>query len=166
MIQKKRFFIAGLVLLIIVALVLAVDAFQRQQLVVPQGTSTPLPAGSIPIYLDGQLVGGFVPADLEKLNKVSFVDAADQKPQDGWLLSDVILLYVNPEKLSGQARVIVSSASRDKSIELTWTEIQEPLNMVMFDLSNRGTLKLVSLLPRLDTRDEWVQDVDRIEIIQ
>ena len=34
----------------------------------------------------------------------------------------------------------------------------------MFDLSNRGTLKLVSLLPKLDTRDEWIQDVDRIEI--
>ncbi len=37
-------------------------------------------------------------------------------------------------------------------------------NMVMFDLSNRGTLKLVSLLEKLDTRDEWVQDVDRIEV--
>jgi hypothetical protein len=34
----------------------------------------------------------------------------------------------------------------------------------MFDLSGRGTLKLVSLLPRLDVRDEWVQDVDKIEI--
>ncbi len=34
----------------------------------------------------------------------------------------------------------------------------------MFDLSNRGTLKLVSVLPKLDGRNEWVQDVDRIEI--
>ncbi len=34
----------------------------------------------------------------------------------------------------------------------------------MFDLSNRGTLKLVSVLPKLDTRDEWVQDVDSIEV--
>lgn len=34
----------------------------------------------------------------------------------------------------------------------------------MFDLSNRGTLKLVSLLEKLDTRDEWVQDVDKIEM--
>jgi hypothetical protein len=35
----------------------------------------------------------------------------------------------------------------------------------MFDLAGRGTLKLVSVLERLDTRDEWVQDVDRIEIM-
>ncbi len=35
----------------------------------------------------------------------------------------------------------------------------------MFDLSNRGTLKLVSVLQKLDTRDEWVQDVDSIEVV-
>jgi len=34
----------------------------------------------------------------------------------------------------------------------------------MFDLAGRGTLKLVSKLERLDIRDEWVQDVDRIEV--
>ena len=34
----------------------------------------------------------------------------------------------------------------------------------MFDLSNRGNLKLVSVLDKLDARDEWVQDVDRIEV--
>jgi hypothetical protein len=34
----------------------------------------------------------------------------------------------------------------------------------MFDLSNRGTLKLVSKLEKLNTRDEWVQDVDKIEV--
>jgi hypothetical protein len=38
--------------------------------------------------------------------------------------------------------------------------------MVMFDLSGRGTLKLVSTLERLDVRDEWVQDVDKIEVTQ
>jgi hypothetical protein len=36
----------------------------------------------------------------------------------------------------------------------------------MFDLSSRGTLKLVSVLERLDVRDEWVQDVDKIEVIR
>jgi hypothetical protein len=34
----------------------------------------------------------------------------------------------------------------------------------MFDLSSRGTLKLASTLERLDTRDEWIQDVDKIEV--
>jgi hypothetical protein len=37
--------------------------------------------------------------------------------------------------------------------------------MVLFDLSSRGTLKLVSLLEQLNTRAEWVQDVDRIEVV-
>jgi hypothetical protein len=37
--------------------------------------------------------------------------------------------------------------------------------MVMFDLSGRGTLKLVSkTLENFSTRDEWVQDVDKIEV--
>jgi hypothetical protein len=60
--------------------------------------------------------------------------------------------------------VIVSSSSRDKSAQLTWAEIDDPANWVMFDLSGRGTLKLVSVLEKLDTRDEWVQDVDLIEL--
>ncbi len=34
----------------------------------------------------------------------------------------------------------------------------------MFDLSNRSTLKLVSVMPTLDEREEWVQDTDRIDI--
>jgi hypothetical protein len=76
----------------------------------------------------------------------------------------VILLYVNAGKLDADSLVTVSSSSRDKSATLTWTEVDDPANWVMFDLSNRGTLKLVSVLEELDTRDEWVQDVDRIEI--
>jgi hypothetical protein len=58
----------------------------------------------------------------------------------------------------------VSSSSREKTAQLTWEEVEDPANHVMFDLSGRGTLKLVSVLERLDVRDEWVQDVDKIEI--
>ena len=58
----------------------------------------------------------------------------------------------------------MSSSSRGKTAELTWAEVDESTNMVMFDLATRGTVKLVSLLEKLDTRDEWVQDVDKIEI--
>jgi hypothetical protein len=58
----------------------------------------------------------------------------------------------------------VSSSSRDKSAQVTWAEVNDPENMVMFDLSGRGTLKLVSKLERLDVRDEWIQDIDRIDI--
>jgi hypothetical protein len=79
------------------------------------------------------------------------------------LLRDVLLLHVAREDLA-DTRISVSSSSRDKSAQLTWAEVDEAANMVMFDLSGRGTLKLVSLLEKLDVRDEWVQDVDKIEI--
>lgn len=73
-------------------------------------------------------------------------------------------LYLDADQLSPQTRIIVSSASRNKSAQLTWQEVNDRENMVMFDLSNRGTLKLVSLLEKLDMRDEWIQDIDRIEV--
>jgi hypothetical protein len=71
---------------------------------------------------------------------------------------------VEEEKLKPDSAITVSSSVRDKSAQLTWAEVEDPANWVLFDLSNRGTLKLVSVLESLDTRDEWVQDVDRIEI--
>ena len=141
-----------------VGVVLGVDALRR--------TSGPptLAPGSIPIHLDGQLLGGFSPADLEQLEKVSFIDAEQGKKQEGWLLRDVLLLHVDGDKLQATSTLIVSSSSRDRRAELTWAEVDDPANRVMFDLSSQGTLKLVSVLDKLDTRDEWVQDVDSIEI--
>ncbi len=56
------------------------------------------------------------------------------------------------------------SNHREKEVTLTWAEVTDPANKIMFDISGRGTLKLVSLLPRLDARDEWVQDTDEISI--
>jgi hypothetical protein len=63
-----------------------------------------------------------------------------------------------------RTEITVTSTSRNKSARLTWEEVNDPDNWVMFDLSGRGTLKLVSQLDRLNVRDEWVQDTDRIEI--
>jgi hypothetical protein len=95
---------------------------------------------------------------------VSFVEPVENKTEEGWLLRDILLLYVKEGKLAAASAITVSSSVRDKSAQLTWAEVEDPANRVMFDLSNRGTLKLVSVLEKLDTRDEWVQDVDRIEI--
>ena len=80
------------------------------------------------------------------------------------MLRDVLRLYLPSAELTPETIVTVISNHRGKSVQLTWAEVDAPVNMVMFDLSGRGTLKLVSLLPRLDTREEWVQDVDRIEV--
>jgi hypothetical protein len=158
MAQKTRIIIAVIVLIVLVFAVLGVEALRRAQ------SEPELAPGSIPIYLDGKLVGGFVPDDLGQLEQVSFVDAEEGKTQEGWRLSDVLLLHVKEKKLEPDSIIVVSSSSRNKSAELTWSEVRDPANWVMFDLSGRGTLKLVSVLERLDIRDEWVQDVDRIEV--
>ena len=163
--QKARILLGVLVLLLVVGAVLGVDALQRRKSSTPpaEGRSTPVP-GSVPIYVDGQLAGSFTPADLGQLEQASFVDAEEAKTQEGWLLSDVLRLHVDADALPPGTLVTVSSSSREKSVDLTWAEVADPANLVLFDLSGRGTLKLVSLLERLDVRDEWVQDVDRIQV--
>jgi hypothetical protein len=163
--RNIRILIACVAILIISVLVISVDWLKRNMSPPPIETSTPLPAGSVPILLDGEVIAGFVPADMEKLTQVSFVDAEEGKTQQGWLLRDILLLYLKPEQLQDSTQITVSSSSRDKSVTLTWAEVKEASNMVMFDLSNRGTLKLVSLLPQLKTRNYWIQDVDKIEIV-
>ncbi len=158
MAQGARILIVASILIALVAVVLGVDALRR-------GSVEPaLAPGSIPIYVDGKLVGGFTPDDLGALEQVSFVDAEEGKAQEGWLLRDVLLLHVKASRLTPETRIVVTSSSRNKSAALTWSEVDDPANWVMFDLSGRSTLKLVSVLERLDVRDEWVQDVDRIEI--
>jgi hypothetical protein len=156
--QRMRIVLAVGVLLVLVTVVLGVEAVRRSS------AEPELAPGSIPIYVDGKLAGGFVPDDLAVLEQVSFVDAEEGKPQEGWMLRDVLLLHVKERQLTPDTRIVVTSSSRDKSVDLTWAEVDDPANWVMFDLSGRGTLKLVSVLERLDIRDEWVQDVDKIEV--
>jgi hypothetical protein len=158
--QTNRILIAVAVLIIIGSVVLGLEALRRQRV-----TQANLEPGSIPIYVDGQLKAAFTPDDLQSLQRVSFVDAEEGKTQEGWLLHDVLTLNLSDEKLTSQTKIVVSSSSRDKSAQLTWAEVEDAENMVMFDLSGRGTLKLVSKLDRLDVRDEWVQDTDKIEIV-
>lgn len=160
--QVRRIVIALIVLLALIGSVLGFDALQRRRSVSPGGALEP---GSIPIYVEERLVGGFGPNDLERVQQVSFVDAEEGKTQEGWLLSDVLLVYLDDGALIG-AEVEVSSSSRDRAARLTWDEVRDPDNMVMFDMSGRGTLKLVSLLERLDVRDEWIQDVDKVEVLK
>ena len=158
MTQTKRILIAIVVVVAVIGAVLGIEAIRRSR------SEPTLAPGSIPIYVDGRLVGGFTPDDLGQLEQISFIDAEEGKPQKGWLLHDVLLLHVQQSRLQPDSIVVVSSSSRDKSARVTWAEVADPANWVMFDLSGRGTLKLVSVLERLDARDEWVQDVDRIEV--
>ena len=159
MTQRTRILLAVGILVAIALVVLGIDQWQRSRQTISEADLLP---GSIPIYLNGKLVAGFQPTDLEKLDTVSFVDTEEGKTQEGWLLRDVILLHLPRARLTGDYLVTVSS--QDKSAQMTWAEVDDPANWVMFDLAGRGTLKLVSVLERLNTRNEWVQDVDKIEV--
>jgi hypothetical protein len=154
----KRGLIAVGILLAMAGLVLGVDRIRRIR-------PAELPPGSVPIYVGERLIGAFVPADLEGLEQASFVDAEEGKTQEGWLLRDVMLRHVSPDALRPDTVLVVSSTSRDKSARVTWEQADDSENYLLFDLSGRGTLKLVSRLEGLDTRDTWVQDVDRIEVL-
>jgi hypothetical protein len=156
--NRARIWIAVGIIVAIALLVLGVDLWRRSQVV-------ELVPGGVPIYVGERLIGAFVPEDLDGLDSISFVDAEEGKPQDGWLLRDVLLLYVQEDKLRPTTTIVASSSSRSKSAQVTWQQASDPENYVMFDLSNRGTIKLVSKLEGLDTRDTWVQDVDKIEIV-
>lgn len=161
--QKNRVLIAIIIILVLIGAVIGIE-YQRGQRIAAQIDAS-LQPGDIPVYWNGNLRAAFSPADIETISPASFVDAEEGKKQDGWMLRDVLLTYFNENQFSVDTIVKIISTSREKSIELTWEEIASTDNKVMFDLSGRGTLKLVSLLERLDIRDEWIQDVDRIEII-
>ncbi len=157
--QSKRVAIVLGILALVALVVLGIDALQRRS-----SATAEIPAGSIPLYLDGELLVAFAAPDLEGLQQTGFTDAEEGKQQQGWLLREVIRIYVDADALSPSAEILVISSTRDKQALLTWAEVDDPANQVLLALSNRGTLKLVSVLPALDTRDEWVQDVDRIEV--
>ena len=160
--QKVRVFVAIVIIIVLVGAVIGIEYLRGKQIAAQIDAS--LEPGDIPVYWNGNLRAAFSPIDIENLPPVSFKDAEEGKTQDGWLLKDVLLTYFKENQFGEDAIVKVISTSREKSVELTWEEVANIDNMLMFDLSGRGTLKLVSLLEQLDVRDEWIQDVDRIEI--
>ncbi len=162
--QGSRIAIAVLFLVVAGGVVLGIDALRRTAPQPAAGAAPTVPPGNIPIYVDGTLRASFGPGDLGPLAQASFVDPGESIEQKGWLLRDVVLLYVDRAQLQADTRIVVSSSTRGKKAEVTWAEADNPDNKLIFDLANRGTLKLVSVLPRLATRDQWVQDVDRVDI--
>jgi hypothetical protein len=160
---KYRILIAISILVVIVGVVIGVETQTRNRL--EASSDGDEPAGSIPILVGDEPIAYFVPGDLETLRLVSFVDDEENKTQEGWLLRDVLLIYLEESLLMPYTEIRVSSSSRGKSTVLKWDEIDRIDNMVMFDLSGRGTLKLVSKMEGMDLRDDWVQDVDQIEVM-
>jgi len=123
-------------------------------------------AGSIPIFLNGTLLGNFASSDSQKLVKVSFTDKAENKVQEGWYLKDVLALYSKDSAAKDTISVRVSSSSRNKAVDLRIDDVKNESNKIILAMTKHGTLKLVSVMTGLDTREKWIQSVDRIEIIR
>jgi len=162
--QSKRIILAVGLIIVLIGVVLGLESLRAKIIAKEQDVS--LNPGDVPVYKDGELLAAINSADLADLQMVQFTDAEQGKVQEGWLIMDIMDKYFKAKLFPDSLQLVFSSSSRDKSIALTWDEIADPENMVMFDLSGRGTLKLVSKLEKLDVRDEWIQDVDRIEIIE
>jgi hypothetical protein len=156
--QKTRIFIALAIIFVVAVVIITVDLSQRRMSTAPE-------PGSIPVVVNGKTAGYILPSSLSDMQSVSFEDAEEGKTQEGWLLLDAMNSAFSTRQLDQDDIVTVSSSSRNKSVDIPWGDITNIENLVMFDLSNKGTLKLVSKnLDYLDVRDEWVQDVDKVEV--
>src|SRR5262249_27021555 len=110
MTQRNRILIAvGVIALI------ALVAVGAQFLLSPSSSGSDAPgttatAGGIPIKVGDGVVGSFKPDDLGKLTEVSFVDSEENKEQSGWLVQDVLLLYVDNAALTPDTSITISSS--------------------------------------------------------
>jgi len=162
--NTRYLIVAGV--LAIIALALGLQGWLRRA---PSVSSPEPEAGRIHLFVDGSFVANVVPDQVMALPTASFVDAEKGKTQEGPRVKDVALLYVEPEGIPPEATITVSGVSPSdkaaKSATLTWDQVTDPANHLLFDFAASGdSVKLVSTLPQLDTRDEWVQGVQRIEI--
>ncbi|NLG49628.1 MAG: hypothetical protein GX552_05900 [Chloroflexi bacterium] len=164
--NNKRAIIV-LVVLVGIGVVFAVQGLLRQAApAVPSATPQP---GMIHFYVDGVFVANVAPGDVTSLPQASFVDSEEGKTQEGPLVKDLVLLYMKESDLSPQSVIRVegrrSSSGEAKQGSVTWEQAQNPDNHLLFDISSSGdSLKLVSTLPEMGTRDTWVQGVSRIEV--
>jgi len=160
--KKKRIILLFAGFLAIIVLMFLIEYLRgKSQTNASEGNLLP---GQVAIYWNGKFNLGFSGSDLEGLQEASFKDVEEQKTQQGWLLKDVLLNFYEKDLFSEDTVIRISSSSRNLSATVIWFEVVDEENFILFDLSGRGTLKLVSVMERLDERAEWVQDIDKIEI--
>ena len=162
--QKTRILIV-VGALVLVAIVLAAYGLvaQRQTASVP--ASTPQP-GMIHLYVDGTFAANVSPTDMKNLPAASFKDTEQGQDQGGWWLRDVIRLYVKESRLSPASKLTVTGTRQGtKTAAITWAQALDPANNIALDLASDGqSVKLVSTMAGLNTRDQWIQGVTRIDI--
>ncbi|MBN2159435.1 MAG: hypothetical protein JW807_08565 [Spirochaetes bacterium] len=166
--NSKRIIIAIIIIVLVAAGILLVESIRRGgslYKVLRDGTET-FSGECVPIVTGKASPAKFCAENAAPLVKKSFIDAEEKKHQEGWLLRDVLNLYVSTGELNPGTLVRVSSSSRGKKAELAWSAISDEANMVILAPTKQGTLKLASVMKGLDTRTLWVQDVDKIEIVR
>lgn len=164
--QNKRLLIVALVLTGLMAAFVMYNAMLSNKMSTALTTS-PLP-GMVSLFANGMLKAHVMPADLDRLPRVTFAEPEKEKSLEGWMLKDVIALYIDTGQISGGCEVSVLGVGEkrgEKTATLSWKEVLDPNAHVMLHPARDGqSLKLVSTLEQMDTRDEWVQGVKRIDI--
>ena len=163
--QNQRTIVV-VVALVAIGIALAVLGYVRSQ---RQASSQTPEEGMIHIYVDGTFAANVSPATVSDLPTYSFQDAEQGKTQEGPSLEDVLSAHIAKRSLGAGTTVTVngvrSQGSEPKETTVTWEQIVDPESHLILDVAGSGdSLKLVSTLPGLDTRDTWVQGVQRIDI--
>jgi hypothetical protein len=154
--------------LVVIAVAAAIYGAVMQNRMKNAAQNVPQP-NMIHLYVDGKFVANVSPVELNDLPAASFTDAEEGKLQEGWWLHDVVRLYVQEDQLGPDSEVDVagirSTTGETKQQALTWQQVTDPANTVIFDLAGNGqSLKLVSSIAGFDTRDTWIQGVSRIDV--
>jgi hypothetical protein len=151
--------------LVLVAAILALVGFASQSQTAQAPKTTPQP-GMIHLSVDGAFVANLAPADLQKLPAASFVDKEQGKTQGGWWLRDVVRNYVKESSLSPQSKIVITGSRQGtpKNSTLTWAQLLDPANNILFNQGNDGSIKIASTMAGLDTRDTWVQGLTEIAV--
>ena len=164
--QNVRIFIVvGVLGLIAVGLAVYGTVVQSQMPLAP--LSTPQP-GMIHLFVDGNFVANLIVTDMQKLPAGSFVDKEQNKTQSGFWLRDVIRLYVKEASLSPTSQVTITGirqGTEKKSATLTWAEVLDANNNVLFSPSNDGSsVKIAASMDKLATRNDWIQGLTQIDV--
>lgn len=165
--SRQRIIIAIAILVVLAGSILAIDSLRRGGYLFRhmRTGAKEYSGGCIPVFSSGTLVGSFCRENSDRLKRTGFIDKKENKLQEGWLLRDVVLLYVDKKNITPGTVVRIESSSRNKKAELPWKEISDESNKILLAVSKQGNLKLVSIMKGLDTRDSWVQEVDKIEVM-
>jgi hypothetical protein len=164
---SRRIIIAVVILAVVTGSILVIDSFRRGGCLYKhlRTGKEQFSKECVPVYSGEKLLASFCRENSDRLNKTGFIDKKDNKLQEGWLLGDVILLYIDKKNLSPNTMVRIESSSRGKKADIPWKDISNESNRILLALTKQGNLKLVSIMKGLDTRERWVQDVDKIEVL-